>query len=151
MEAVACHSVSHSVALCPHVLACSVRCSESSVWFKASGFCDTVSPPLDSSRLPCCVTKSLQCWISRTNPFSCPNHLQMIQIGVGRLGALRVGQGQLSTSSPTPVTQSQPHARDSEPASHCAAQARPAFLSAAASRRELFRSHDFRVSSPYCI
>lgn len=39
VEAEMCHSVSHSIPFCPNSFTC--KCSESFVWFKASGFCYT--------------------------------------------------------------------------------------------------------------
>ena len=70
VEAVVCHSMSHSTCLCPHMFTCkcSLQCVE---LVQISGFCDTTN--IGSSTinllvillLPC-VREILQLWISRT-------------------------------------------------------------------------------------
>ena len=74
--------------MCPTVypsVYTSLLANESLVWFKFSGFRDTIntgcSPGLllDILLLPC-VMEILQLWVSRAGPFTHPNHSQMIQI-----------------------------------------------------------------------
>jgi len=78
MEAIVCHSVSHSMSLSPHIFTCQCSLHESLVWFEVSGFSDTINIGsllgllLVILLLPS-VMEILQFWISRTGPFTSPN------------------------------------------------------------------------------
>ena len=78
---VVCHSVSHSIPLCPHVFTCKGSCNESFVWFKISGFCDTeywvlIGTPPGYPVVALCHgdPSTLD---SRTGPVTGSNHSQM--------------------------------------------------------------------------
>lgn len=74
VQAAVCHGVSYSIPFSQIALFANVHCNESSVWFKASGFCHTINtgslPGLLSNILfLSCVIEILQLCFCSTDPF----------------------------------------------------------------------------------
>ena len=118
-----------------------IAVSKALVWFKISGFCDTINPHWDCSKLSCCCPESWRSCSFGTAGLAQP-FTDYIDIGGGQFRALDLGLGDGTDGQPTDFPLSAPLGQLSSPV-----LMRPPNLTISRRQGQFSYSHDLEASS----